>query len=265
MSRARLGIKALEPPEEQVRALIRPLLKKKGLIKRRPVEEVAFRAVLYFPYDIVDFDYELADGSRGRGRTAINLVLAASAEDPRELTLCLRPSYAREAQRASELPGDARLVGPKVRGLEVLRRLADARAEVEEFRSRAGRALADARRKTILPQYQIVSLFVPVPSIQAMMAQRSFSDLYARVEAFVRELNSRLGLEEEVELTAIEPREQEGPIYFPSLVLGLSGPEGTRLVFLDISGREPRLDVEATYLCSIKPGLREELQGALSA
>ena len=260
-----MGLRASEPGEEQLEKIIKPLLRKKGILRRRSVEKQIFKSILYMPYDVVEFEYELAGGEEGTGRTAVNLVLAGSAEDLRELTLCLKPGLALEASRASGLGGDARLLKPRIRGLAVLKKLADARAEVEGFRSKAGAALADARRKLMLPQYRLISLFFPTPSIQAVMAERTYADLYARVEAFVRELNSRLGLDEGAELTALRPLSQEGPIFFPSLVVGLSGPEGDRLIVLDVSGREPKLDVEATYLCSTKPELREELRRAASA
>jgi len=258
-----LGVRGLEPTEEELEELLRPLLKKKGLIRKKPVEEPVFKGLLYMPYDIVEFKYRLASGEEGTGKTAINLVLASSTDDPRELTLCLRPDYVGEATRASELSEGIRAIRPRVRGLDVLRKLAEVRAEVEGFRSKAGAALADARRKMTLPQYRILSLFIPVPSIQAMMAERAYSDLYARVEGFVREFNVRLGLDEGAELEALDPCGQDGPIYFPSFLIGLSGPDGDRLIVLDLSGQGPNLDVEATYLCLKRPELRDELVKAL--
>ena len=259
-----LGLRAREPDERSVREILKPLVRKKGILRRRPAERLAFRRLAYLPYDLVSFSYSLADGARGSGQVAINLLIAAHAEEPRDLVLSLRQSHASRCASALELSDIAPALEPRVRGMDVLKRLAEIRTEIEELRRALGPLLADARSSMVSLAWGWSSI-IGLGPVAAARKEIAYADAYAKAEAVAKGMNLRLGLSEGAVIASLEPLRQEGPIYLPVLVVGLEGPSGRRLAILDLSGPEPELDVDLTRLCAHKPGLRRELEELVQA
>jgi len=256
-----MALSAIRPcdfVERDVARAVEPVLRKKGILRRRPVEEIVGRAEVYWPHDIVSFRFSLSDGRSGPGRALINLVSAGLAEGPKELVLSIRRPEGLEDLPRVPLPEGALAPEPMIRGIQALEALSGFLGRVVGPRSRMGKAVARAGRDFLSTGRRLV-----LPPLGALETIRKVGDLYARLEGLLRELNARVGLEEGAELVALEPLEQEGPVFLPSLVLTLSGPSGRRHVVLDLSGPRPRLDVELTYLCSFgrMRGLLEGLLG----
>ena len=243
------AVEACALSDEELLSVLKPVMRRKGFLRKRIVEEVSAKVELYWPYDIVSFRFSLSDGSSGSGRTAINLISASLAGEPRELILSMRLSYASGELRRRPLPPQALAPEPMTRGLEVMEDIASLLEELAVPRERMRRAMMRAGRELLSPARRLL-----LPPIEAMHTMRQFSDAYAKIEALMRELNARLGLDADARLEALEPLGQEGPLYFPSLVVKLSGPSGDeRYVVLDLSGPRPELDVELTYLSMVSP------------
>jgi len=235
--------------DEELMSVLKPVMKRKGLFRRRIVEEISARIELYWPYDIVSFRFSLSDGSSGSGKTAINLISAELAEEPRDIVLSMKPSYVARELKQKPLPQHVLAPEPMTRGLNIMEEIANLLEELAIPRERMHRALARAGRELLSPARRLL-----LPSLEAVHTMRQFSEAYAKIEAFMKELNIRLGLDVDAKLEAIEPVRQEGPFYFPSLVVKLSKPSGhERYVVLDLSGPKPELDIELTYLCMRGP------------
>jgi len=252
------AVEACAFSDEELMGILKPVMRKKGLVRKRLLERITCSAELYWPYDIVSFRFSLSEGVSGSGKTAINLISAGLAEGPKELLLSMKPSYASRELRRSPLPARALAPEPRTRGLQVVESLASLLDELVGPRARMRRAVSRAGRELLSLSRRLL-----LPPLEALETMRQFGHAYAKLEALMRELNFRLGLRADAQLEALEPIEQEGPIYFPSLVVKLSGPSGDeRHVVLDLSGQAPELDVELTYLCTTEP-LRSFLSGLL--
>ena len=250
------AVEACAFTEEELMGALKPVMEKKGLFRKHVVEEISARVELFWPYDIVSFRFSLSDGSSGLGKTAINLISADLAGEPRELILSMRPPYASGGVRRRPLPPQALAPEPRTRGLQVMENIAGLIEELAVPRERMRRVMARAGKELLSPIRRFL-----LPPLEAAHAMRQFGDAYARIEALMRELNVRLGLDADARLESLEPVEQEGPLYFPSLVVKLSKPSGDeRYVVLDISGSRPELDVELTYL-SMAGSLKGFLDG----
>lgn len=243
------AVEACSFSDEDLMRVLKPVMRKKGVLRRRVIEKVLASVELYWPYDIVSFRFSLSEGSSGIGKTAVNLVSAGLAEGLKELILSMKPSYVREELRRGPLPPQALAPKPMTRGLQVVERLAGLLDELAAPRERMRKVLLRAGRELLSPARRLL-----LPPIEAMHTMKQLDHAYAKIEALLRGLNVHLGLDADAKLEALEPVEQEGPLYFPSLVVRLSGPSGDeRRLVLDLSGPRPELDIELSYLCTMGP------------
>jgi len=129
------------------------MVKKRGSIRKKPLEDITGKKMVWMPYHRIQFDYiGFKKGSIQRsGETALNAMFCGSTKSERELFILFRPNYLKH-KKIRHSPQSEEIVGPTVstdfddvlgnllkRLNEVEDELNEPRSELQKIRSRIAR------------------------------------------------------------------------------------------------------------------------------
>ena len=161
-----LNLLSVIPPskleEEYIQKLILRMTQKRGLLRKKPVEDVIHKGMIWMPYFRVQYTYSRSGkglirmyGKTGRGETALNAMLCGSVKGDREFFMLFRPNYLKR-RIIRHLPQSGEIVGPIAHTDfdEVLKRLLErlnkVRDELYELRSALSKSRVRIRRYSII-------------------------------------------------------------------------------------------------------------------
>jgi len=160
-----LNLLSVIPPSkfegEYIQKLILRMTQKRGLLRKKPVENVIHKGMIWMPYFRVQYTYTRHGkglirtyGKAGRGETALNAMLCGSVKGDRDFFMLFRPNYLKR-KIVRYLPQSGEIVGPTVRTDfdEVLKRLLErlnkVKDELYELRSALSKSRVRMRRYSI--------------------------------------------------------------------------------------------------------------------
>ena len=140
--------------EEHIQKLILRMAQKRGFLRKKPVEDVMHKGMIWMPYFRVQYTYT-PSGNGGQGETALNGMFCGSVERNRELFMLFRPNYLKR-RAIRHLPQLGEIVGPTAQTDfdEVLKRLLEhlnkVRDELYELRSTLSKSRVRISRYSII-------------------------------------------------------------------------------------------------------------------
>jgi len=197
------------------------MIKKRGFVRKKPLEDIVRTSMVWMPYHRIQFDYSRSErgliqryGETGRGETALNAMFCGSVERERELFMLFRPNYLKcKIIRRSSQPEE--IVGPTVYPDfdEVLggflKRLNEVKEELNELRSAWRKDNVHIRRR---------SMILPLLGREFKEKEKKFSKKAAELSAATYILNMCLNINEDV--TSIKVTGHD-TFYYPTLVATL--------------------------------------------
>ncbi len=163
---APVSLLSVVPPSaferEHLERFVQKMVKKKGLIRKRSLEDVVRRGMMWMPYYRVRYRYRrLRDegvrrfGKTGHGETALNAMFCAAAKDEDDLLMLFRPNHLKH-ETIEHLPQPEEIVGPtfRVDVGEVLnglaKRLDRSNTELQEVASAMSKSRIRTRRRSMI-------------------------------------------------------------------------------------------------------------------
>jgi len=148
--------------EEYIQKLILRMTQKRGLLRRKPIEDVTHKGMIWMPYFRVHYTYTRSGkdlirmyGKTGRGETALNAMFCGSVKGDNEEFMLFRPNYLKY-RIIKHLPQSGEIVGPTAytdfdevlkRLLEHLNKVSD---ELHKLRSVLNKSRVRIRRYSII-------------------------------------------------------------------------------------------------------------------
>lgn len=248
--------------EEHVQNLIHKMIKKTGLFRKKPLEDITRKSVIWMPYYRIQFSYRRSEknliqkyGETGRSETVLNAMFCGCAKSEKEFFALFRPNYLKY-KIIRHSPQSEEIVGPTVctdfEGVlgSFLKRLNEVKDELNEFRPELSKIRARLNRYSrILPMKDL------------MDKERKLSEKVARLEVLRNVLNMCLNVNEDVRSIEVEGHDV---FYYPTLVVTLKHKENrveryfiVNLVERGSIRKHLSYDKGLTELCNKNSGGRE--------
>ena len=210
--------------EESMLKLALRMTKKKGLLRKKPLEDITQENIVWMPYHRVQFGYSPSEeGSvrgrekRGQGETALNAMLCGSAKDENELIMLFRPNYlehkmTRRSPQSKENVGPASQINLDEVLKSLLERLHRVNGELEELRPTLSKRRVRNRR---------YSMILPVIG-DLRQKEEKLSGRVARLRAIKNILDMCFNVDDNI--ASIEVTDQS-TFYYPTSVVTLKHKE----------------------------------------
>jgi hypothetical protein len=147
---------------EHLERFVQKMVKKKGFVRKRSLEDVVLRGMMWMPYYRVRYEYRRSRedvvrrfGKTGRAETALNAIFCAAVKDEDDLLMLFRPNYLRH-KTIEHLPQPDEIVGPtfQVDFDEVLngltKRLDRSNTELQKVASALSKSRIHTRRRSMI-------------------------------------------------------------------------------------------------------------------
>lgn len=238
------------------------MMKKRGLFRKEPLEDVTRENMIWMPYHRIRFNYTRSErsliqrcGETGRGETALNAMFCGAVKSERELFMLFRPNYLKH-ELLKYSPKSEEIVGPTfytdfdavLKGF--VKKLNEAGDELTEVRSELQKSRVHMRRSRII-----------MPAILGMKKERTLSEKVAKLSATKNTLSMCLNVNEDVNSIKVTNCDI---FYYPTLVVTLKNEEsGTEkyllvnLVESGLTGKHLDCDEGLTELCSMNSGCKD--------
>ncbi len=219
--------------EEHIQNLVHKMIKKTGLFRKKPLEDITRKSMVWMPYYRIRFNYRRSEknviqtyGETGRSETALNAMFCGCAKSEKELFTLFRPNYLKyEIIRHS--PQSEEIVGSTVhtdfeeilRGF--LRHLDEVKDELNEFRPELSKI------RVRLSRYSKI-----FPTKDLIDKEKKLSEKVARLDATKNILDSCLNINEDA--TSIKVL-GHNVFYYPTLVVTLKHTENRAERYLIIN------------------------------
>jgi hypothetical protein len=163
---APVSLLSVVPPSaferEHLERSVQRMVKKKGFVRKRSLEDVVRRGMMWMPYYRVRYRYRRARdegvrrfGKTGRAETALNAMFCAAVKDEDDLLMLFRPNHLRH-ETIERLPQPDEIVGPTfhVDFGEVLNGLANrldrSNSKLQEMASALSKSRIRTRRRSMI-------------------------------------------------------------------------------------------------------------------
>ena len=255
--------------EEHIQNLIRKKIKKTGLFRKKPLEDIIRKSMVWMPYYRIQFNYGCSEknliqryGETGQSETVLNAMFCGFVKSEKEFFTLFRPNYLKH-KKIKYSPQSEEIVGSTVytdfEGVlgSFLKRLNEVKEELNDFRSELSKIRARlSRYSRIWPMKDLLD------------KERKLSEKVARLEALRNVLNMCLNVNEDVRSIEVLGHDV---FYFPTLVVTLKNKEnGTERYFivnLVESGavrKHLSYDKGLTELCNKNSGCKETIAGSVA-
>jgi hypothetical protein len=254
--------------EEHIQKLVHKMMKKRGLFRKKPLEDIIRKSMVWMPYYRIQFSYRRSEkdliqryGETGRSETALNAMFCGCVKSEKELFMLFRPNYL-EYKITRHSPQSGEIVGSTVninfeRVLEsFLKHLNEVKDELNEFRSELSKIRARIRRYSVI---------LPMKGLSDK--EKKLSEKVARLDATKNILGMCLNINEDVK--SIEVLDND-VFYYPTLVVTLKHKENRAERYFIVNLAESGLirkhlsyDKGLTELCNKNSTCREVIASAV--
>jgi len=233
---------------EHIEKLLHKMTRKRGLFRKKLLEDVTRKSMVWMPYYKIQFSYSRRGGRTERGETALNAMLCEAVKTDEELLMLFRPNYLKY-ETMSHFPRSKELVGPTVptdfdslfgRILERLNRVRD---ELNALRSEL------SKRRVRIRRYSVI-----VPMMGELKKEKRLSERVAMLSAMKNVMRMCLNVNREI--NSIKAT-SNSVFYYPTLVVTLKNREdGTEtylvvdLVARGVLSKHSSFDRGLTKLCN---------------
>jgi len=222
--------------EEHIPKLIHRMTKKRGLFRKKPLEDIKCKGMVWMPYYRIEYSYTRSGkalirryGKTGRSETVLNAMFCGSVMSERDLFILFRPNYLKR-EIIGHFPQSEEIVGPTVHTdfdevlVGLLKRLNEVKDELDELRSVLSKNRARIRRYSMI-----------VPIIGGLKKEKRLSEKVARLNALKIILSMCLNVDEDISSIRVTGH---SIFYYPTLVATLKHNEnGTeRYLIIDLVG-----------------------------
>jgi len=244
------------------------MMKKTGLFRKKPLEDIIRKSMVWMPYYRIRFNYRRSEknliqryGETGRSETALNAMFCGFVKSEKELFMLFRPNYLkhkiiRHSPQAEEIVGST--VYTDFDGVlgGFLKHLNEVKEELNEFRPELNKI------RTRLSRY---SKIFPVKDL--IDKEKKLSEKVARLESAKNILGSCLNINEDAKSIKVLGHDV---FYYPTLVVTLkhkeNGAERYFIVNLVESGlirKHLSYDKGFMELCNKNSACREAIASAV--
>ncbi|MEX2738487.1 MAG: hypothetical protein Q6356_005400 [Candidatus Wukongarchaeota archaeon] len=248
--------------EEHVQNLVQKMMKKTGFFRKKPLEDIIHKNMVWMPYYRIQFNYRRSEknliqryGETGRSETVLNAMFCGCVKSEKELITLFRPNYlkhkiARHSPQSEEIVGSTFNIDFEGVLGSFLKRLKEVKDELNEFRPELSKIRKRlSRYSKILPMKDLID------------KERKLSEKVARLEALRNVLNMCLNVNEDVR--SIEVRGHD-VFFYPILVVTLKHKENRveRYFIVDLVEKGSirkhlSYDKGLTELCNKNSGCKE--------
>ena len=147
---------------EHLERLVQKMVKKRGFVRKRSLEDVVLRGMVWMPYYRMQYAYRRSRedwiqscGKTGRGETALNAMFCGCAGNESDLSMLFRPNYLKHktvaySPRSDEIVGPAFDVDFDGVLSRVLKKLNEVQEEFRELRSTLNKEYVRIRRFSVI-------------------------------------------------------------------------------------------------------------------
>jgi hypothetical protein len=248
--------------EEHIQNLIRKKIKKTGLFRKKPLEDIIRKSMTWMPYYRIRFNYGRSEknliqryGETGQSETVLNAMFCGCVKSEKELFTLFRPNYLKH-KKVNRSPQSEEIVGSTThtdfeRVLEnLLKHLNEVKDELNEFRPELSKIRSRiSRYSKIFPMKDLLD------------KEKKLSEKVAKLEALKNILNMCLNVNKDVRSIEVGGHDV---FYYPTLVVTLKHKENRTeryfIVNLVESGavrKHLSYDKGLTELCNKNSGCKE--------
>jgi hypothetical protein len=162
----------ISPPkfkEEHVQNLVHKMMKKTGLFRKKPLEDIIRKSMVWMPYYRIQFDYRRSEknliqrcGETGRSETVLNAMFCGCAKSEKEFFALFRPNYLKyeiikHSPQPEEIVGSTAHTDFEEVLAGFLKRLNEVKDELNEFRPELNKIRTRlSRYSKILPMKDLI-------------------------------------------------------------------------------------------------------------
>jgi len=205
--------------EEHVQNLVHKMMKKTGLFRKKPLEDIIRKSIVWMPYYRIQFNYRRSEknliqryGETGRSETVLNAMFCGCVKSEKELFTLFRPNYLKY-KTIKHPPQPEEIVGSTAHTdfeevlAGFLKRLNEVKDELNEFRPELNKIRARlSRYSKILPMKDLID------------KEKKLSEKVARLDATKNILGICLNINEDARSIKVLGH---NVFYYPTLVVTL--------------------------------------------
>jgi len=217
--------------KEHIQKLVHKMMKKRGLFRKKPLEDIIRKSMVWMPYYRIQFNYRRSEkdliqmcGETGRSETALNAMFCGCVKSEKELFTLFRPNYLkhkiiRQSPQSEEIVGSTVYTDFEEVLKSSLKRLNEVKDELNEFRSELSKIRARiSRYSKIFPVKDLID------------KEKKLSEKVARLDAVKNILSMCLNINEDARSIKVLGH---NVFYYPTLVVTLKHKEnGTERYFI---------------------------------
>jgi len=255
--------------EEHIQKLVHKMMKKRGLFRKKPLEDIICKSMVWMPYYTIQFSYRRSEkdliqryGEKGRSETALNAMFCGCVKSEKELFMLFRPNYFKY-KKISHPPQSEEIVGStaytdfeRVLG-DFLKHLNEVKDELNEFRPELNKLRARIRKYSVI---------LPMPR-DLSDKEKKLSEKVAMLDATKNILGMCLNINEGVRSIKVLGNDV---FYYPTLVVTLKHKENraerysiVNLVESGLIRKHLSYDKGLTELCNKNSTCREVIASAV--
>jgi len=255
--------------EEHIQKLVHKMMKKRGLFRKKPLEDIIRKSMVWMPYYRIQFSYRRSEkdliqryGEKGRSETALNAMFCGCVKSEKELFMLFRPNYFKY-KKISHSPQSEEIVGSTAytdfEGVlgDFLKHLNEVKDELNDFRPELNKLRARIRK---------YSMILPIPR-DLSDKEKKLSEKVARLDAAENILGMCLNINEGVRSIEVLGNDV---FYYPTLVVTLKHKENraerysiVNLVKSGLIRKHLSYDKGLTKLCNKNSTCREVIASAV--
>ena len=254
--------------EEHVQNLVHKMIKKTGLFRKKPLEDITRKSMVWMPYYRIQFDYGRSEkkliqryGETGRSETVLNAMFCGCVKSEKEFFALFRPNYLKyEIIKYSPQPEE--IVGSTAHTdfeevlAGFLKRLNEVKDELDEFRPELNKI------RTRLSRYSKI-----FPMKDLIDKEKKLSEKVVKLEVAKNILGICLNMNEDARSIKVYGHDV---FYYPTLVVTLKhiedGAERYLIMNLVESGlvrKHLRYDEKLMELCNKNSVCRKVIASAV--
>jgi len=250
--------------EEHTQKLIHRMIEKKGFFRKKPLEDIIRKTMLWMPYYRIQFNYSHSekDPIQKHGETALNAMFCGCVKNEKELFILFKPNYLKY-KKISYLPQPEEIVGSTTPTnfdktfRDLLKRRNEAKDEANEFRSELNKIRTRIRRQSII---------LPIGK-DLTDKEKKLSEKVAKLDAVRNLIGICLNINDDAKSIEVSAH---NVFYYPTLVIALKHKENgaeryliANLVESGLIRKNLNYDKGLTELCNKNNACRKLIASAI--
>jgi hypothetical protein len=251
--------------EEHTQKLIHKMIEKRGFFRKKPLEDIIHKSMLWMPYYRIRYNYSLFEKEpiQKHGETALNAMFCGCVKNEKELFMLFKPNYLKYkiisySPQSEEIVGSTTSINFDRILRDFLQRLNEVKEEANEFRSELKKIRTQIRRQ---------SMMLPIGK-DLTDKEKRLSEKVARLDAVRNIIGICLNISEDARTIKVSGH---NVFYYPTLVVTLkhkeNGAERYLIVDLVESGlirKHLSYDIGLTELCNKNSACREIIASTIA-